>query len=63
MKSELVTAANKQGFDSLVEIERALLAPGGALWFFRRTPTPEDQRQKDLIERLDRIEKQLERLP
>lgn len=63
LKSELVTAANKQGFDSLVEIERALLAPGGALWFFRRTPTPEDQRQKDLIERLDRIEKKLERLP
>ena len=33
-------AANKQGFDSLAEIESALLAPGGALWFFRHTPTP-----------------------
>jgi uncharacterized membrane protein YcaP (DUF421 family) len=63
LKSELVTAANKQGFDSLADIERALLAPGGALWFFRRTPTQDDQRQKELLERLDRIEKRLERLP
>jgi uncharacterized membrane protein YcaP (DUF421 family) len=62
LKSELVTAANKQGFDSLADIERALLAPGGALWFFRHTPTPDDQRQKELLERLDRIEKRLEKL-
>jgi uncharacterized membrane protein YcaP (DUF421 family) len=62
LKSELVTAANKQGFDSLADIERALLAPGGALWFFRRTPTQDDQRQKELLERLDRIEKRLEKL-
>ena len=62
-KAELVTAANKQGYDSLAEVERALLAPGGALWFFRHAPSTDDQRQKDLIERLDRIEKRLERLP
>jgi len=60
LKSELVTAASKQGFDSLAEVERALLAPGGALWFFRQTPTLDDQRQKELLERLDRIEKRLE---
>src|SRR5262245_46774810 len=52
-KAELVTAANKQGFDSLGEIERAFLAPGGALWFYRHAPTSEDQRQRDMIERLD----------
>ena len=60
LKSELITAANKQGFDSLAEVERALLAPGGALWFFRRTATQDDQRQKELLDRLDRIEKRLE---
>ena len=51
-KTELVTAANKQGFDSLAEIERALLAPGGALWVFRHAPSTNDQRQRDLIDRL-----------
>jgi uncharacterized membrane protein YcaP (DUF421 family) len=60
-KAELVTAANKQGFDSLAEIERALLAPGGALWIFRHAPSTDDQRQRELIDRLDRIEKRLER--
>jgi uncharacterized membrane protein YcaP (DUF421 family) len=60
-KAELLTAANKQGYDSLVEVERALLAPGGSLWFFRHAASTDDQRQKDLIERLDRIEKRLEK--
>ena len=62
LKSDLLSAVNKQGFDSLAEIERALLAPGGALWFFRHAPTTDDQRQKDLLERLDRIERKLERI-
>jgi uncharacterized membrane protein YcaP (DUF421 family) len=61
-KVELITAANKQGFDSLAEIDRALLAPGGVLWFFRHVPTPDEQRHKDMIDRLDRIEKRLQQL-
>ena len=58
-KSELVTAANKQGYDSIAEVERALLAPGEALWFFRHAPSSDDERQKELLARLDRIEKKL----
>ena len=61
-KVELITAANKQGFDSLAEIDRALLAPGGVLWFFRHVPTPDERRHKDMIDRLDRIEKRLQQL-
>ena len=35
-------AAHKQGFDSLDDIEKAVLAPGGALWFFRHAPTTDE---------------------
>jgi uncharacterized membrane protein YcaP (DUF421 family) len=56
---ELVTAAHKQGFDSIEEIEKAVLEPGGAMLFFRHPSRTEDARHKQLLERLDRIERQL----
>ncbi len=54
---ELVAAAHKQGFDSLNDIEKAVLAPGGALWFFRHTPSTDESRHRDLVDRLERIER------
>jgi uncharacterized membrane protein YcaP (DUF421 family) len=56
---ELETAAHKQGFVSLDEIERAVLEPGGAVTFFGRKPTPESTRHGEIIERLDRIAREL----
>jgi uncharacterized membrane protein YcaP (DUF421 family) len=56
-KHEVVMAAHKQGFDSLNDVEKAVLAPGGGLWFFRHTPTTDESRQTELLARLDRIEK------
>ena len=61
-KYELTVAAHKQGFDTLNDVERAVLAPGGTLFFFRHTPTTDESRQKELLARLDRIEKRLEKL-
>ena len=58
---ELAAAAHKQGFDSLAEVERAVLEPGGAIWFFRHTPTTAEARQRELLDRLERIERKLER--
>jgi len=55
-KHELVMAAHKQGFDSFNDIEKAVLAPGGGLWFFRHSPTTDEARQRELVARLDRIE-------
>lgn len=55
-KHEVVMAAHKQGFDSLTDIEKAVLAPGGGLWFFRHMPTTDEARQTELLARLDRIE-------
>ena len=54
--AELTAAAHKQGFDSLNDVEKAVLAPGGGLWFFRHLPTTDEARQIQLMARLDRIE-------
>jgi len=61
LKKELVTlyeleaAAHKQGFDSLDEVERAILEPGGTVAFIAKKPAPELQRQQELITRLDQM--------
>jgi len=67
LKCELITvtqlteAAHKQGFQSLDEVERAILEPGGGMCFFAKKPTPEVQRHAELLARLDRIEARLAR--
>src|SRR5437868_13039507 len=38
---ELESAAHKQGFATLAEIDRAILDPGGTICFFAKRPTPE----------------------
>ena len=52
---ELESAAHKQGFASLDEVDRAVLEPGGTISFFGKTPTPEASRHAELRERLDQI--------
>jgi uncharacterized membrane protein YcaP (DUF421 family) len=53
--SELLSAAHKQGFSSLEDIDRALLEPGGTIAFFGHQPTPESERHAQLMMRLDQI--------
>ena len=59
---QLETAARKQGFDSLDEIDKAVLEPGGTLVFLRKKPTPDETRQRELLERLERLCDELTRL-
>jgi uncharacterized membrane protein YcaP (DUF421 family) len=54
-ESELESAAHKQGFDSLVDVERAVLEPGGTLVFQAKKPSTDTMRQTELLARLDRI--------
>ena len=58
--SELESAAHKQGFGSLAEVERAVLEPGGTFAFIGKKPTPEGERHSELLERLDRLTKEIE---
>jgi uncharacterized membrane protein YcaP (DUF421 family) len=61
LKKELITiteleeAAHKQGFATLDLIDRAVLEPGGSISFVARTPTPDEARYNELLQRLDAI--------
>jgi uncharacterized membrane protein YcaP (DUF421 family) len=57
--SEFESAAHKQGFRSLDEVERAVLEPGGSICFIGKKPSPEIERHRDLLARLDQISEQL----
>src|SRR5207253_3665678 len=60
--SELESAAHKQGFASLEEIDRAILEPGGTICFFAKKPTPESERHAELLALLDRLTAKVEAL-
>lgn len=60
--SELQAAAHKQGFDSLDEIERAVIDPGGAIFFSGKKPSSEVTRHDEILARLDRLSEQVARL-
>jgi uncharacterized membrane protein YcaP (DUF421 family) len=53
--SEFESAAHKQGFGSLDDIERAILEPGGTICFIGKKPTPETERHDELLARLEEI--------
>jgi uncharacterized membrane protein YcaP (DUF421 family) len=59
-QAELESAAHKQGFATLDEIERAILEPGGTICFFAKKPTLESSRHDELLARLDQIASRLE---
>jgi uncharacterized membrane protein YcaP (DUF421 family) len=58
-RAELETAAHRQGFAGLHEIERAILEPGGTIFFVGKKPSPDEVQQKALTDRLDAIALQL----
>jgi len=61
LKAELITlpelesAAHKQGFAGLDEVDRAVLEPGGTISFFRKNPDPDTVQFQALTARLDGI--------
>jgi len=58
-EEELRAAAHLRGFEHFDEIKEAKIEPGGAIWFERMTPTEEEKRHRELLERLERIERRL----
>ena len=61
-RQELETAALRQGFTSLQDIDRAVLEPGGGISFSGNKPAPDQAQQSELIQRLDAIALQLNEL-
>jgi uncharacterized membrane protein YcaP (DUF421 family) len=68
LKKELITAAQleaaarKQGFESLREVDKCVLEPGGTLTFVGKKPDPEDMRHQELVGRLEKLMEEVGRL-
>ena len=59
---DLESAAHKQGFDTLDEVDKATLEPDGVISFTKKEPPLELMRHKELLEKLERIERELSTL-
>ena len=68
LKHELITmpqleaAARKQGFDTLAEVHKCVLEPGGTLTFVGRKPTSDESRHGQLMEQLRQLHEEVSRL-
>jgi len=68
LKHELITmpqleaAARKQGFDTLTEVQRCVLEPGGTLTFVGKKPTTDESRHSQLMGQLQRLTEEVARL-
>src|SRR6202521_194438 len=56
--SQLEAAARKQGFESLSEVQRCILEPGGTLTFLGKKPGTEDVRHQELLQRLEGLKEE-----
>jgi uncharacterized membrane protein YcaP (DUF421 family) len=56
---ELTAKAHERGFDSLGEVEQAILYPNGTIYFQARPAMTEAARYADLIRRLDLLSTQV----
>ena len=59
---ELAAAAHKQGFESLDQVDRAVLDPNGSIAFFGKAQTPDMMRHDEIIKRLNQMAAQLAEL-
>ncbi len=56
---ELAATAHERGFSSLEEVEKVALAPNGTLSFAGRESSSEDFRHRELMQRLESMERDL----
>jgi uncharacterized membrane protein YcaP (DUF421 family) len=53
--NQLEAAARKQGFESLDEVQKCILEPGGTLTFVGKKPASDDLRHQEVVERLKNL--------
>lgn len=56
-RAELEAAARRQGIESLDHVQTCRLEVGGALTFVAKVPTDEEQRHRELLDRIDQLER------
>ena len=68
LKHELITiaqleaAARKQGFETLSEVQRCVLEPGGTLTFVGKKPSSDESRHGQLMDQLQKLTEEVARL-
>jgi uncharacterized membrane protein YcaP (DUF421 family) len=60
--SELMTVLHRQGFDSLHDVERCVLEPGGTFFVQRRSPALDAVQHAALVAALEEVQAKLDRL-
>ena len=60
--SELLTAAHRQGFASLKEVESCVIEPGGTFFFQGKKPPRDEQWHDEIIARLGDLSRQIAEL-
>jgi uncharacterized membrane protein YcaP (DUF421 family) len=61
-RSELMTVLHRQGFDSLGEVERCVLEPGGTFYIHRKLPAQDEVEHAEVIRALKDVSTKLDRL-
>ena len=61
-RTELESAAHRQGFTSLEDVDRAVLEPSGTISFVAKRPTPEVARHTEVLARIDTLRDELRAL-
>src|ERR1700674_5379944 len=60
--TQLEAAARKQGFESLSDVQKCILEPGGNLTFIGKKPATDDIRHQEVVERLKNLMEEVVRL-
>ena len=61
-RTQLEAAARKQGFESLNDVQKCILEPGGNLTFIGKKPATDDIRHQEVVERLKHLMEEVVRL-
>jgi len=61
-RSQLEAAARKQGFESLNDVQKCILEPGGNLTFIGKKPATDEIRHQEVVERLKNLMEEVVRL-
>ena len=61
-RSELMTVLHRQGFDSMNEVERCVLEPGGTFYIQRKMPATETVEHNEVMRTLHELNSKLDRL-
>lgn len=59
---ELLAVIRRQGFDNFADVSRCIIEPNGGFFIEGRQPSSEEGRQKELVDRLDALSREVKLL-